>query len=98
MDFTPVIASVLLLVFSLPSLAKLSRYRGVKSTVVSAVATIFIVVTVIAIFGLALGSRALPWIFHWTVPLVLLAVWVVLTVRVADCQGGKAGVNPLDSE
>lgn len=97
MDFTPVIASVLLLVFSLPSMAKLSRYRGVKSTVVNAVATICIVVAVIAIFGLALGSRALPWVFHWTVPLVLLAVWVVLAVRVADCQGGKAGANPLDS-
>jgi len=37
MDFTPIIASVLLLVFSVPSMAKLSRYRGVKSTVVSAV-------------------------------------------------------------
>ncbi|KPL17681.1 MAG: hypothetical protein AMJ92_11360 [candidate division Zixibacteria bacterium SM23_81] len=97
MDFTPIIASVLLLVFSVPSMAKLSRYRGVKSTVVSAVTTVCVVVAVIATFGLALGSRALPWIFHWTVPLVLLGVWVVLTVRVADCQGGKAGVNPLDS-
>jgi hypothetical protein len=96
MDITPVIVSILLLTFSVPSVAKLSRYRGVRSTVVSAVITIGTVVGVILIFGLALGSPALPWVFRWTVPVVLLAVWVVLAVRVADCQGGKAGVNPLD--
>jgi len=97
MDITPVIASIMLLAFSIPSVAKLSRYRGVKSTVVNAMVTICTVLAVILIFGLALGSAALPWIFRWTVPVVLLAIWVVLAVRVADCQGGKAGVNPLDS-
>jgi fatty acid desaturase len=97
MDITPVIASIMLLAFSIPSVAKLSRYRGVKSTVVNAMVTICTVLAVILIFGLVLGAAALPWIFRWTVPVVLLAVWVVLALRVADCQGGKAGVNPLDS-
>lgn len=97
MDITPVIASVMLLAFSIPSVAKLSRYRGVKTTVVTAMMAICTVLAVILIFGLVLGPSALPWIFRWTVPVVLLAVWVVLAVRVADCQGGKAGVSPLDS-
>lgn len=96
MDFTPVIVSLMLLAFSIPSVAKLARHRGVKSTVASAVVTMGVVLAAIVVFGLALGARALPWIFRWTTSLVLLAVWVVLAVRVADCQGGKAGVNPLD--
>jgi hypothetical protein len=96
MDFTPVIVSILLLAFSIPSVAKLSRYRGVKSTIISAGAAIVVVLAVIISFGLALGARSHPWIFRWTTPVVLLAIWVVLTVRVADCQGGKAGVEPSE--
>jgi len=98
MDFTPVIVSVMLLAFSIYTIAKLSRYRGIKSTVASALVTICIVVAVIAIFGMALGLRSHPWIFRWTIPVVLLAVWVVLAVRVADAQGGKAGVSPEDRQ
>ncbi len=96
MDFTPVLASVLLLVFCIPSIAKLSRYRGVKSTMTSAVVTISVVLAVIILFGLALGVDSQPWITRWTTPLVLLALWVVLAVRVADCQGGKAGAGPTE--